>query len=86
MESQMRAFDGQRSDNKPIQRSREEKKKQLEELRLALAGLKPHASPLLRDSMLKRVADLELELARGAGTSREEPQVEAAYRLGRHRR
>jgi len=26
------------------------------------------------------------ELARGAGTSREEPQVEAAYRLGRHRR
>lgn len=60
----MRSFEGQRSDNKPIQRNLEQKKKQLAELRLALAALKPQASPVLRQSMEKRLLDLELEIAR----------------------
>jgi hypothetical protein len=60
----MRSFEGQRSDNKPIQRNLEQKKKQLAELRLALAALKPQASPILRQSMEKRLLDLELEIAR----------------------
>ena len=58
----MRAFDGQRSDNRPVQRTREEKQRQLRELRDALAGLKTHAAPALRDSMKQRIAALEKEL------------------------
>lgn len=58
----MRAFEGQRSDNQPIRRSPTEKLRQLRELKEALAGLKPHASPALRDSMKQRIATLEREL------------------------
>ena len=58
----MRAFEGQRSDNQPVKRSRVEKEKQLRELRETLAGMKSHTSPALRQSVQKRVADLETEL------------------------
>jgi hypothetical protein len=58
----MRAFEGQRSDNQPLKRSRPEKEKLLRELRETLAGMKSHTSPALRQSVQKRIADLEAEL------------------------
>jgi hypothetical protein len=58
----MRAFEGQRSDNQPVKRSRAEKEKLLRELRETLAGMKSHASLSLRQSVQKRVTDLEAEL------------------------
>ena len=64
----MRAFEGQRSDNQPVKRSRAEKEKLLRELRETLAGMKSHASPSLRQSVQKRVADLEAELRNPAPT------------------
>ena len=59
----MRAFEGQRSDNQPVQRSRGEKEKQLRELRETLAAMKPHTTPSLRQSVQNRIADLEKELS-----------------------
>ena len=58
----MRAFEGQRSDNQPIKRSRDEKQKQLRDLRETLAGMKPHTAPSLRQSVQRRIAELEAEL------------------------
>lgn len=58
----MRAFEGQRSDSQPVKRSRDEKQKQLQELRDALAAMKSHTAPSLRQSVQKRIADLEAEL------------------------
>ena len=58
----MRAFEGQRSDNQPVNRSRAEKEKLLRELRETLAGMKSHTSPTLRQSVQKRIADLSAEL------------------------
>lgn len=58
----MRAFEGQRSDNQPVKRSHEEKQKLLRELRETLAGMKPHSAPSLRQSLQKRIAELETEL------------------------
>jgi len=58
----MRAFDGQRSDGQPVKRSPDEKRKLLRELKETLAGMKPHTSPSLRQSVQTRIADLEAEL------------------------
>jgi hypothetical protein len=58
----MRAFEGQRSDNLPVKRTRAEKEKQLRELRETLAAMKSHTSPALRQSVAKRIAGLEAEL------------------------
>jgi hypothetical protein len=58
----MRAFEGQRSDNQPVKRSPAEKQKLLRELRETLAGMKAHAAPALRQSVQKRIAELETEL------------------------
>ncbi len=58
----MRAFEGQRSDNQPVKRSREEKQKLLRELRETLAAMKSHAAPSLRQNVQKRIAELEAEL------------------------
>ncbi|MCK8787707.1 hypothetical protein M0638_25410 [Roseomonas sp. NAR14] len=68
----MRAFSGQFSDAKPIQRSREEKKRQLADLRQALATMKAHAAPALRASLAAKIAALEGELQGGqkGGTTR----------------
>ncbi len=60
----MRAYDGQHSDNQPIRRSNAEKQKQLRELRETLSAMKPHTSASLRDSVKKRIAQLEAELKR----------------------
>lgn len=61
----MRAFEGQRSDNQPVKRTRPEKEKLLRELRETLAGMKAHSAPSLRQSLLKRIAELEVELRAG---------------------
>ncbi len=58
----MRAFEGQRSDNQPVKRSRAEKEKLLRELRETLAGMKSHSAASLRQSLQKRIAELEAEL------------------------
>ena len=58
----MRAFDGQFSDNQPIKRSVPEKQKQLRELRETLAAMKPHTAPTLRESVRRRIAELQAEL------------------------
>ncbi len=58
----MRAFQGQFSDNQPIRRSVAEKQKQLRELRETLAAMKAHTAPALRDSVRRRIAELEVEL------------------------
>ncbi|MFT8242642.1 hypothetical protein [Roseomonas sp. BN140053] len=59
----MRSYDGQFSDNKPIHRTRDEKRKLLRELEETLAGLKSHASPSLRESLKTRIAGLKADLA-----------------------
>ncbi|MBC9209738.1 hypothetical protein IBL26_23070 [Roseomonas aerophila] len=59
----MRAFDGQLSGNRPIQRSLDEKKRQLRDLKDALAALKPHAAASLRESLTAKIKALEAELA-----------------------
>lgn len=58
----MRAFEGQRSDNQPVKRSRQEKEKLLRDLRETLAGMKSHSAASLRQSLQKRIAELESEL------------------------
>lgn len=59
----MRSFDGQHSDRIAIRRTPEQKERQLRELKDQLAALKSHASPAIRESMVKRIAELEEELA-----------------------
>jgi hypothetical protein len=62
----MRAFDGQFSDNRPIRRTPQEKKKLIAELKETLANMKPSASPSLRTTLVARIKELEAELAAGA--------------------
>lgn len=59
----MRSFEGQFSDNRPIRRSPQEKKKLIAELRETLANLKPSSAPSLRTTLLARIKELEVELA-----------------------
>lgn len=59
----MRAFDGQFSDNRPIRRSPQEKKRLLAELKETLANMKPHAAPSLRATLVARIKELEADLA-----------------------
>ncbi len=58
----MRAVEGQLSGNRPIKRSREEKTRQLADLRTQLAGLKSHAAPALRESIAGKIKQLEADL------------------------
>ncbi|SHJ44830.1 hypothetical protein SAMN02745194_02581 [Roseomonas rosea] len=64
----MRAFDGQFSDNKPIRRSVDEKRRLLAELEQTLAGMKPHTSPSLRESIKGRIMELRADI--GGATKR----------------
>ena len=59
---QMRSFDGQLSDNQPLKRTVPEKQKQLRELRETLATMKPHTSPALKESIRRRIGELQAEL------------------------
>lgn len=58
----MRAHEGQFSDNRPIRRSPQEKRRLLAELKETLAGMKPHSSASLRTTLLARIKELETEL------------------------
>lgn len=58
----MRAFHGQLSDNQPIRRNLAEKQKQLRDLKETLASMKLHTSPALKESVRKRIAQLEAEV------------------------
>ncbi|CAP54224.1 conserved hypothetical protein [Gluconacetobacter diazotrophicus PA1 5] len=51
------------SDNQPIRRTHAEKQKQLRDLRETLAAMKSHTAPTLRESVQKRIRQLEAELA-----------------------
>jgi capsule polysaccharide export protein KpsE/RkpR len=62
----MRAFEGQHSDNVAIKRSREQKQRQLAQLKEQLATLKSHTAPTIREALVKRIADLEDELRQPA--------------------
>lgn len=59
----MRAFSGQHSDRVAINRTREQKAQQLRQLKEQLANLKSHTVPTLREAIVKRIAELEAELA-----------------------
>jgi hypothetical protein len=59
----MRSHEGQFSDNRPIRRSPQEKKRLLAELKETLAGMKPTASSTLRTTLVARIKELEAELA-----------------------
>ncbi|NGM20520.1 MULTISPECIES: hypothetical protein [Falsiroseomonas] len=59
----MRSHEGQFSDNRPIRRSPQEKKRLLAELKETLAGMKPTASSSLRTTLVARIKELEAELA-----------------------
>lgn len=58
----MRAYTGQRSDNQPIRRNFAEKQKQLRDLKETLASMKPHTAQTLRESVQRRIRELEVEL------------------------
>lgn len=58
----MRAHTGQLSDNQPIRRNHAEKQKQLRDLKETLATMKPHTSPALKESVQRRIRELEVEL------------------------
>lgn len=62
----MRSFEGQFSDNRPIRRSPQEKRKLVAELKETLKNLKPSASPTTRTTLVARIKELEAELAAGA--------------------
>ena len=65
----MRAFEGQKSDNRLIKRDAREMLAQLDTLKQRLATMKSHESPALRASMEKKIAELEAELG-GKTTAR----------------
>lgn len=62
----MRSFEGQFSDNRPIRRSPQEKRKLVAELKETLKNLKPSAAPATRTAIVNRIKELEAELAAGA--------------------
>lgn len=59
----MRSHEGQFSDNRPIRRSPQEKKRLLAELKDTLAAMKPTASASLRATLVARIKELEGEMA-----------------------
>jgi ribosomal protein L29 len=66
----MRAFDGQFSDNRPLRRSPQEKKRLLVELKETLANLKPQAAAGLRATLIARIKEIEAEVATPAPPKR----------------
>jgi len=58
----MRAYGDQKSDNVPVKRSPDENRKLLRDLKETLAGMKPHTTPTLRESVANRIKALEAEL------------------------
>jgi hypothetical protein len=60
----MRAFEGQKSDNRPVKRNAAEKEAQLNQLKLRLAAMRDYESASLRASVEKKIAELEAKLGR----------------------
>ena len=58
-----RSHEGQHSDNMPIKRSADQKKRMLRELKDQQAGMKPWVAEAVKAALAKRIADLEAELA-----------------------
>lgn len=58
----MRSHTGQLSDNQPIRRNLAEKQKQLRDLKETLASMKPQTSSSLRESIQRRIRELEIEI------------------------
>jgi hypothetical protein len=59
----MRALDGQHSDRVAIKRTRDQKERQLAQLKEQLGSLKSHAADSLRTALTGKIAALESELA-----------------------
>jgi hypothetical protein len=59
----MRAFQGQHSDNRTIRRTPEHMKAALVRLRTDLTNLPSRATPGMREQLVKRIQELELEIA-----------------------
>jgi hypothetical protein len=64
----MRSFEGQHSDRVPMKRNRAEKEAQLRALKSRLAGMRSHESGALRQSIEKKIAELEADLGGGGGS------------------
>jgi len=60
----MRAYEGQKSDNVVIKRTRAEKQVRLGQLKDRLANMRSHESAVLRASIERTIGELERELAR----------------------
>ena len=59
----MRSFDGQRSDSRPVQRTREEKERMLKRLEQDLAQMPPRAMVSTREALIARIREVKAELA-----------------------
>ena len=59
----MRSFDGQRSDNSKIHRNPNQLRAAIARLRADLAALRPHATPGMRETLQRRIVELEAEMA-----------------------
>ncbi|MGE0420151.1 MAG: hypothetical protein AB7O80_25375 [Acetobacteraceae bacterium] len=66
----MHAFEGQRSGNPKVKQSLTAKKELLRKLRNTVTGMKFHSTASVRQSLQKRIADLEAELALTAAGGR----------------
>lgn len=58
-----RTHAGQHSDRMPIRRTAEQKKVLLAQLKDQMAGLKPWVAATVRESLARRIAELEKEIA-----------------------
>lgn len=74
----MRSYTGQLSDNQPIRRNLAEKQKQLRDLKETLGSMKPHTSPSLRESVQRRIRELEIEIRTASHSDKPAPQDKAA--------
>ncbi|MEW5729915.1 MAG: hypothetical protein AB1918_18960 [Pseudomonadota bacterium] len=64
--SGFRTHDGQHSDRMPIKRSLEEKKRLLVQLKEQQAALKPWVAAAVKESLARRIAELEADLRAAA--------------------
>lgn len=64
--SGFRTHDGQHSDRMPIKRSLDEKKRLLLQLREQQAALKPWVAAPVKESLARRIAELEADLKAAA--------------------
>jgi len=72
--SGFRSHDGQHSDRMPIKRTVEEKRRMLAQLKEQQAGMKAWAAAGLKESLAKRILELEQDLARGPAKAAAQPR------------